>query len=200
MLFSALLSLAFLAETTTAPSSPPTGETAAYSLAQMTSEICYKVTNGELILGNDLQANILALEKAGITFGIDEAIINRFGQKYSGVLNRATMAQKIVGDDVVVLSDGGALPGCKSFLLSPSEADFFGDFSGIITSPKFGWTEVPQTQATRNGVTKKLFFRRGPENVPYMMNAIKMNYPGTQIKLMTTVHRVPSSVTLPEGF
>jgi hypothetical protein len=175
-------------------------QSAVVNLANLTNDVCFKVASNELSFGTNIDDDQKSISAAGFQYGIQQQIYERFGRQYEAILNRATMAHQVSGDDVVVLADGGAAPGCKSMLLSKSDGQFFDDFAMIITNEKFAWKEAPSTDPQRAGVTKRMFLKRGPDRRAYLMNLMSLRFEGSDLRLLTTVNAIPANVTLPEGF
>ncbi|MEM8917770.1 MAG: hypothetical protein AAGE37_02830 [Pseudomonadota bacterium] len=174
--------------------------TSAHDLALLTSEVCFAHASDSLKFGQTISADTETLKKIGFSFGIQKESYTRFGRRYEAILNRATMGNKASGEDAIVLSFGGQVPGCKSMLLSKSSESHINRFSDVITNEKFGWIEPPSSTSTRGNLTKKIFLKRGLNSQPYVMNVMIFNFPDSELRLLTTVNAIPPGVELPEGF
>lgn len=141
------------------------------------------------------------MEAFGLGYGIGGEIYDRFGAA-SGILNRAVMGNIAVDGDLVVLAIGGAMPGCKTILLSTSSDDLQEDVAILLGALQPSWRELPFDRSRPGtSVTMRRFIYRDGSGAAFLLNLILAPaMPNSQMKLVATVNAIPANVVIPEGF
>jgi hypothetical protein len=180
---------------------PAAAASPADDVAEISNSACLRIATGELIVPHPATSEFEALAgRLGLKAGIDRKALDMLGPATS-LVSRAAMAHRANGDSYIVLSTGGAMPGCRVILLSEPSAGAVDAVAAALVRPVGGgWTAFPAMTGTRGPVTKRVFLRRDRAGKPYLLNLVGLNEPVGKIQLYTNVVAVPANVTLPEGF
>jgi hypothetical protein len=180
---------------------PAMAASAAEDVADISNRACLAIATGELSLPHPAKPEFdKAAAAIGLKAGIDRKSLDMFGPATS-MISRAAMAHRVNGESYVVLSTGGALPGCRVILLSEPSAGAMDAVAAALVRPVTGgWRAFPEMTGTRGPVTKRVFLRRDRSGRPYLLNLIGLNQPIGKVQLYTTVVAVPADVALPKGF
>jgi hypothetical protein len=159
--------------------------------------ICYSLASGELKLGGSVDEDNKALAGKGIAFGLGRATMDRLGQG-AGLLDQSIIGERASGEDGVVLAVGGRMPWCRSILLSKAANDHAAEVAKLLVAG--GWKEAPATNPPNAQVLRRMFVRRDPKGLPYLINMFTGALPQSEFRVMTTVNAIPPGVQLPQGF
>jgi len=176
----------------------PAARSAAEDVAQVSTDVCYRLATGELRWSaSNVSEQIAQVEAADLEYGAWGEVIDSLGGAGRMMVNRATMASRSNGDFHLVLANGGSMAGCRVMLAGdelPGTADEVG--AALV---KAGWTFLPETTETRGALERRLFIRFGPNDEPYIANLMVVSDPSARLRLFTTVAKVPPNVRLPAG-
>ena len=170
----------------------------AAELVDVTMGVCYGLATGEVKLGGSLDDDTKALKSKNVAFGLRQATMDRLGRQSLGLVSRSLIGERISGEASVILAVGGAMPGCRSILLSKTV-----DGQDISVAKLFvdaGWKEAPATNAPGAALNRRIFVRRDAKGQPYLVNMFTSSSPQSDVRIITTVNAIPPGVQLPEGF
>lgn len=176
----------------------PPVQSPAEDVAQLSTDVCYRLEAGELDWGaQDIGEQMAQVEATGLTYGAPGAVIESMGGAGRTLVSRAVMASRANGDFNLVLAAGGSMPGCRVMLVGDElagTADAVG--SALVAA---GWTALPDATATRGPLERRLFIRFGPHDEPYIANLMVVHDSSARLRLFTAVAKVPPNVRLPDG-
>jgi hypothetical protein len=180
---------------------PAAAASPAEDVAEISNRACLAIASGQLNVPHPASTEFEKTASGlGLKAGIDRKSLDMFGPATS-MISRAAMAHRVNGDSYVVLSTGGALPGCRVILLSEPSAEAMDAVAAALVHPATGgWRAFPEMTGTRGPVTRRVFLRRDSAGRPYLLNLIGLNEPIGKVQLYTTVVAVPAGVALPKGF
>lgn len=166
-------------------------------LAETTLRGCYRIVSGETTLGTDLEQDNRVLEAAGLISGLQSETVDRIGRQGLAIIARSTIGQRSNGSDVIVVAVGGAIPGCRTILLSKDAESHGETAAAALTSA--GWRHITPAKPSDGNVERWIFLKRDAAGTPYLINMFVNGVPSGDIRLITTVNLVPAGVILPKG-
>lgn len=198
-----LLAAASLTAPTLAQVSTPTDQQLVRAVTEFSSSACYGIAAGITVLPNDQSPDALsqtmhAVEKMGLTFGVNDKMLKELGTLGQTLVSRATMGSKSLDHGDVVVTFGGPQPGCRVILLAETPVNVMDTVSSNLAS--LGWKAVPTMTAQRGALERHAFVKRDAQGNPYLMNLMIIGDPSSKLRLITTTVRIPAGVTLPPGF
>jgi hypothetical protein len=192
------VALALLLATAAAAPAAPTMPSSAAELVDATVDICLPVAKEELKLGASVEQDEKALKLRKMSFGLGSATMGKLGRSGIGLISRSLIGERVVGDDVIVLAVGGAMPGCRSILVSKVSDGHDAKVAELLLMS--GWKEAPATNASGAAIIRRMFVRRDGKGQPYLINMMTGTLPASDIRVITTVNPIPPGVQLPQGF
>ena len=198
----AFIALFAMAVPAIATADAPEDQQLARALTDFSANACYGIASGATALPNDssptaLDETISLVEKMGLAFGIEDAVLKALGPPGQALISRATMGSKTLDGGDIVVTFGGPQPGCRVILLSDAIVEVQDAVGTGLTSA--GWKSVP-TMTTRQGaLERRAFVKRDAQGDPYLMNLMIITDPASKIRLITTTVRIPAGVAPPPG-
>jgi len=174
------------------------------SIVELGGTGCYAIATGRIAMpaaGDPDAADKAkkAIEGMGLTFGLNNSMMDRLGNPGLTMTSQAIMGSKSFDQGDVVLAVGGNQPGCRVILLSEPGTNIT---DGVATQlAQRGWKPIPSMTGMRGAVERRAFLRRDEKGSPYLMNLMTITSPApdSKVRLFTTTIRIPDNVQLPEG-
>jgi hypothetical protein len=183
---------------------PPSDESLARSIADLSGKNCYGIAAGTIAMPtvadpNALDKSVKAIEGMGLNYGVNDSMMKGLGRPGLTLISQATMGSKSFDQGEVVLAVGGRQPGCRVILLSEPTLNITDAVSTQLS--RTDWKPVPSMTAMRGGIERRAFFRRDGKGNPYLMNLMTITSPApdSKVRMFTTTIRIPSGVQVPEG-
>ncbi len=176
----------------------------ARSVAALGGTSCYAIVTGTIAMpaASDPAAADKAkkaIEGMGLTFGLNNSMMERLGSPGLTMISQAIMGSKSFDQGDIVVAVGGSQPGCRVILLSEPGTNITDAVATQLA--QLGWKPVAGMTGMRGPVERRAFFRRDEKNSPYLMNLMTITSPApdSKVRLFTTTIRIPDNVQLPEG-
>ena len=184
----------------TAVAEPPKDE-ALDEFVRLASGPCYDLVQDKLELPapSDIAARDRLVESFEIEPGISASAFPRLKPRESSLLDGSTVGSIELGDDALIVAFGGKAPGCSVAWLTPSGESH--EYEIVEALTQVGWKEPrPGVAVQRGFVGKRMLLRRGEDGSPYLANVLTFMRPGSEMRHVVTLVRIPPHVKLPEGF
>lgn len=192
------LCAALLVSSTSAIGQPTPAASIAQDVAEVSTNVCFRLTSGELRwMPQNLEEEIAQVEAAGLSYGVPGVVIETLGRAGQAMVNRATIAHRANGGLHLILAKDGSIPGCRVMLAGDAAPGMTENVATALGSA--GWLALDALTETRGPIERRLFLRFDSENQVYILNLMTVSDPSTRLRLFTSVARVPDSVALPPG-
>ena len=174
--------------------------TATAEMGRLAADVCWRIESRTMDVpaGTDIDGLDAFIENIGLEPGIDGKMLDRLGPG-SGLISRATMGSKSIGEDTLILAFGGQAPGCSVLLITPDSESR--EYALVDAFVQAGWREPrPGVAQQRGFIGKRMLVRRDDAGQPYLVNILTVMKPDSRWRHGITIVAIPPHVTLPEGF
>ncbi len=217
MLTAALLALAAMQAAPAAPVAPaapstvtpapppavqPRGVNAAPELLQAINGGCRALVSGDVRIGRarDRRRADAFLAAGGVTAGISAETLARTGEGADEITTGDVVGERTVGEDRILLANGGATPLCRAVLVSNDARQ--GNIDALIDAITAGgeWTRHEGIVAMGRNVKRQHFIHRTRGGDVILLALVVGSLPDSEIRTLAMVMPAPDNLTLPEGF